>query len=67
MSSHNLKRNNPRPLPVITGFMALSEEQENTGGKPLGVLPVSEFLLVVALKNSKSYRIKQCCSLEKPT
>jgi hypothetical protein len=55
-------------LSLTTGFMALSEEQDNnTGGKPLSILPVSEFLLLVALKNSKSYRIKQCCSLEKPT
>jgi hypothetical protein len=68
MSIHNLKRNNPRPLSVTTGFMALSEEQDNnTGGKSLGVLPVSQFLLIVALKNSKGYGIKQCCPLEKPT
>jgi hypothetical protein len=44
--------------------MALSEEQDKSGGKPLGILPVSEFLLVVALKNSKSYGIKHCCSLK---
>jgi len=47
--------------------MALSEEQDNIGGKPLGTLSVSEFLLVVPLKNSKIYEIKHCCSLEKPT
>lgn len=66
-SIHNLKRNDPRPLSVTNGFMALSEEQDNTWGKPLGVLPVSEFLLLVALKSSISYRTKQCCLLEKPT
>ena len=68
MSIHNFNRNNPRPLSATTGFMALSEEQDtNIGGKPFSVLPVSEFLLVVALRNNKSYRIKQWCSLEKPT